>query len=245
MVLLLLVLIVLILISKDSIFKMFVNDEANVLDSKGILSEEYKIGFVSKRKVYIDVLDTDIKILFDKHVDKIIIETKCLSENFNYNVTSKDDIIRILRGNRKNYNQPGNSGKVLIRLPKGCSLDEINILVTNGDVEIYDINSQKLVIKSDNGILRIDSLFVGDLDIFKLHGDVYLSHVELVNLKLNIEDGNGDFIDVYGEDIYANVINGDFVFANVCRNDYQIGSLKVKTLNGKQRVNVNANMVSE
>ena len=47
------------------------------------------------------------------------------------------------------------------------------------------------------------------------------------------------------ENINVKVVNGDFVFANVCEEDYKIDFLKVNTLNGKQMINVNANVLCE
>lgn len=245
MILVLLLLIILFLIFKDSIFKIFTGNEVKLLDRGDVISEEYKIESGFKKSIYIDVLDTDVKIIFDKNSEKINIITKCLSEEFSYNVNAQNDSIKILRNNVQSYKKPGNSGKILVTLPKKCNLNEINILITNGDVSLSGINSQKLILKGDNGIFKIDSVLSDRIEIFKMHGDVSLSHADASSVKVNIKDGSGDFMDVYGEDIYVNVVNGDFIFANVCKDDYYIKSLKVKTLNGKQKVAVNANLITE
>ena len=240
-----LLVLILILIFRDIVVKLIKGKKLSFLRAKKIITKEYKIHDVTNKKLVIDVIDTDVKILFDKHINEINIKTMYLIEEFSYDVSYDRENISIERNNRENYKKLGNSGRILIKIPEKSIINDLNILITNGDVEIYDTNINNMVIKGDNGVVKIDSLNAKNINIFKSHGEVNLSHVNLNTLKLDIKDGNGDFVDVYGENINVKVVNGDFVFANVCEEDYKIDFLKVNTLNGKQKLNVNANVLCE
>lgn len=236
---------ILVLIFRDIVIKLIKGKKLSFLKAKKIITKEFKINDVTNKKLVIDVLDTDVKILFDKDINDINIKTMYLIEEFSYDVSYDEKNISIVRNNRENYKKLGNSGRILIKIPDKCVIDDLDILITNGDVEIYDVDIKNVVIKGDNGVVKIDSLNAKDINIFKSHGEVNLSHVNLNNLKLDIKDGNGDFVDVYGENMNVNVINGDFIFANACEEEYKIDFLKVNILNGKQKINVNANVLCE
>lgn len=236
---------ILVLIFRDIVIKLIKGKKLSFLKAKKIITKEFKINDVTNKKLVIDVLDTDVKILFDKDINDINIKTMYLIEEFSYDVSYDEKNISIVRNNRENYKKLGNSGRILIKIPDKCVIADLDILITNGDVEIYDVDINNVVIKGDNGVVKIDSLNAKDINIFKSHGEVNLSHVNLNNLKLDIKDGNGDFVDVYGENMNVNVINGDFIFANACEEEYKIDFLKVNILNGKQKINVNANVLCE
>ena len=239
----LVLIIILIFMFRDTIVKLVKNNNTKYLDSEKVISKEYKIDNLKNKKIKIDVHDTNIKILSDESLSEINIITNYLIEKLKYDVVYGEDFINISRNNGE-VEKIGNSGKVLIKLPKRSMIDDLKIESLNGDIEFYDVNVDNLIIKNDNGLVKIESLNGKTLDINKLSGDVCFQHLNLTSLNLNVEKGNVNFSDVYGENICVNVENGDFIFVNVFNEDYKIEALKFNTLNGKQKINVNANIIN-
>ncbi len=237
-----LLIIILLLIFRDVILKIL-KSKTSIFKSKKIINKEYKLDNCSNKNVFIDVLDSDVKILYDDQIDEILIKITYLSEEYSYIVDYSDENISILRNNKENSTKAGHSGRILIKLPKKNIISNLDLKVLNGDVEFYDVDIDDLVINAENGIVKIDSFKGNNLKIIKENGDVCLSYLNAYNLELNIKNGNGDFSDVYGENINSHVLNGDFVFVNSTELDYKIKNLKSNTINGKQTLNVNAEII--
>lgn len=238
-----LLILILLLIFRDVIFKI-ITGKKSILKAKRIINKEFKLKNYSDKNVCIDVLDSDVKILYDSEIDEIYIKITYLVEEYPFLVNYNDENISIIRNNKKNLTKVGHSGRILIKLPKKNIINNLNLKVLNGDIEFYDVDINDLVINAENGIVKIDSFNGNNVQINKVSGDVYLNYITTTNLKLDIKDGNGDFSDVYGENIESQVLNGDFVFANSLELEYKIKNLKVNTINGKQKLNVNADFIS-
>lgn len=240
-----LLIIILLLIFRDTIFKLIKGDTLNFLNSKKVITKEVKINNCGIKNFFIDVLDTEVKILYDKDINEISIKTMYLIEEFSYDVNYNKDSVSIIKNDMDNYKGIGNSGRILIRIPKKDIIEGLNMTVINGDIEIYDVDIINALINSHNGIIKIDSLNGDYIDIVKGNGDVSLSHINIKNLSLNIKEGNGDFVDVYADKINVNILSGDFDFANGCESNDRIEVLNINVLNGKQNVNINSNILFE
>lgn len=240
-----LLILILVLIFRDTILKLIKGNKLNFLNSKKVKNTEFKINSVNIKNLFIDVLDTEVKILFDKEIDKINVKTMHLVDDFIYDVKYDESNISIIKNDMGNYKAIGNSGRILIKVPEKNTIEKLNILVINGDIEIYDMNINDLLINSHNGIIKIDSLEGKDINIFKGSGDVNLSNLNVDMLNLEIKEGNGDFVDVYGKNINVNIENGDFDFANCSEVNYEINSLNVNILNGKQNIKLDSNVLCE
>lgn len=240
-----LLVVILLLIFRDVIFKI-ITGKKSLFKSKKVINKEYNLKNYLDKNIYIDVLDTDVKILYHEELDMINIKTSYLSEEFPYLVKyDEDNNISIIKNNKENFTQVGHSGRILIKVPSKNSINSLNLKVKNGDIEFYDVDIDNLIIDAQTGTVKIESLKAKNIEISKLNGDVSLNFVNTINLNLNIKDGNGDFVDVYGENITSNVVNGDFIFANSLELEYEIKSLNVNTVNGKQKLNVNANAINQ
>ncbi len=239
-----LLIVILLLIFRDVILKIITGKKSH-FRTKKVINKEYKLKDSLDKNIHIDVLDTDVKILYDEELDMINIKTSYLSEEFPYLVEyDEDNNISIIKNNKENFTQVGHSGRILIKVPRKNTISNLNLKVGNGDIEFYDVDIDNLIINAQTGVVKIESLKGRNIEIFKSNGHVSLNFVNTINLNLNIKDGNGDFVDVYGENINTNVVNGDFIFANSLELEYEIKSLKVNTVNGKQKLNVNANITS-
>ncbi len=234
------ILLVLILcfIFRDIIFKVLKGEKSNFYKSKKVTTQEYNICEPEGRNILIDILDTDVKILGDENIKDIFIQTSYLVDEFFYDISHDQKTIKIIRNNKENFKEIGNCGRVLIKVPINKMLNDIEISVNNGDIEIYDITSHELKIECGNGALRLDSSRVKSINLSKSNGDVYLSHVCGDSIDLDIKNGNGDFVDVHTERVHVNVSNGDFIYVNADEN-YKIGDLKVNVDNGKKKLKVN------
>lgn len=235
-----LLILILCIIFRDVIFKMR-GKKDNLNKSKRTKSQKYIVDAPNDRSVFIDVLDTDIKVLGDNSVQKIIIETVYLVDEYFYNISHDETSVKIIRNNKENFKDIGNSGRVLIRIPEKSKVNKLNIVSTNGDIEFYDFHVNSISIKCNSGIVKFDNVESDELKIFKAHGDVNLNHSKIKSIDMDIKNGNGDFVDVYGENVKVNVTNGDFIFVNALENK-DIKDLKVNVLNGKKKIKVNNNL---
>lgn len=225
-------------IFRDIIFKVLKGEKSNFYKSKNVKTQEYSVREVEGKSIFIDTLDTDVKIIGDENVQNIIIQTSYLVDKFSYEISHDQNIINIIRNNKKNFKEIGKPGRVLIRVPMNKNLNNIKILVNNGDIEIYDIPLNALNVKCGNGALKLDSGKIKSVSILKSNGDVSLLNLFSDFVDLDIKNGNGDFVDVYSEKVYVNVFNGDFIYVNADEN-YKIHDLKVNVENGKKKLNVN------
>lgn len=224
-------------IFRDIILKVLKGEKSNFYKSKKVTTQEYNICEPEGRNILIDILDTDVKILGDENIKDIFIQTSYLVDEFFYDISHDQKTIKIIRNNKENFKEIGNSGRILIKVPMHKNLNNVEILVNNGDIEIYDITSRELKIDCGNGALKLDSSRIMNVNIFKSNGDVCLSHVCGDSVDLNIKNGNGDFVDVHAERVHVDVSNGDFIYANADEN-YKIGDLKVNVENGKKKLKV-------
>lgn len=238
-----LLILILILIFRDTILKLIKGNKINFLNSKKVKSREFSIDSFNIKSLFIDVLDTEVKILFDKEIDKISVKTMHLVDDFSYDVKYDQENITILKNDMDNYKKIGTSGRILIKVPKKDIIEKLNILVINGDIEIHDMKISDVLINSHNGIIKVDSLEGKDINIFKGSGDVNLSHLNVDMVNLEIKEGNGDFVDVYGKNINVNIESGDFDFANCSEVNYKINSLNVNILNGKENIKLDKNLL--
>lgn len=238
-----LLILILILIFRDTILKLIKGNKINFINSKKVKSREFSIDNFNIKNLFIDVLDTEVKILFDKEINKINIKAMHLVDDYSYDVRYDEDSITIIKNDQDNYKKIGNSGRILIKVPKKCIIEKLNILVINGDIEIYDMKVNDILINSHNGIIKIDSLEGKDINIFKGSGDVNLSNLNVEMLNLEIKEGNGDFVDVYSKNINVNIESGDFDFANCSEVNYKINSLNVNILNGKENIKLDKNLL--
>lgn len=228
---------VLCLIFRDTIVKVIKGKKTNFYKSQTIKSKTYEIDLSDRKDLYIDVFDTDIKILCDKDIKDVSIQSDYLVEESSYQVSYDKEGIKVVRNNRENYRGIGNVGRVFIKIPEKTLLNKLNILLTNGDIEVYDINSDYLNIKSNNGWIKLDDVRLNYMNIFKEHGDVSVNSGDILNIRLDIQNGNGDFVDVYGDNMDINVINGDFIYANSDDN-YEVKELNVNVENGKKVLDI-------
>lgn len=240
-----LLIVIMLLIFRDTVFKLIKGDKLNFLNSKKVITKEFKINNEFIKKIFIDVLDTEVKILYDKEINEINIKTMYLIEEFCYEVNYNNEGVSIIKNDMCNYKGIGNSGRILIRIPRKDSIENLNMTVVNGDIEMYDVDVYSSLINSHNGVIKIDSLNGKDIDIVKGNGDVSLSHINIKDLSLNIKEGNGDFVDVYADKINVNILSGDFDFANGCDSNERIDSLNINVLNGKQNVKIDSNILCE
>lgn len=228
---------ILCIIFRDTIIKVIKGKKTNFYKSQTVKSKTYEINPSKEKDLRIDVLDTDIKILGDKDIKNIIIQTDYLVEECCHEVTFDEKSISIVRDDKENYKEIGHTGRILIKIPEKVLLNKLGIVLTNGDIEIYDINFHHLDIRASNGWVKIDNVRVKHMNIFKTHGDLNINSGNISNIQLNMYNGNGDFVDVYGENMDITVVNGDFIYAN--RDDeYKIRNLNVNVENGKKVLNV-------
>ncbi|BAK80710.1 DUF4097 family beta strand repeat-containing protein [Candidatus Arthromitus sp. SFB-rat-Yit] len=233
-----LLILILCFIFRDIIFKVLKGEKSNFYKSKNVKTQEYNIREVEGKNIFIDTLDTDVKILGDENVQNIIIQVSYLVDKFSYEISHDQNSIKIIRNNKKNFKEIGNCGRILIRVPMNKNLSNIELLVNNGDIEIYDIHLNVLNVECGNGALKLDSGKIKSVNILKSNGDVSLLHLFSDFIDLDIKNGNGDFVDVYSEKVHVNVLNGDFIYVNADEN-YKIQDLNVNVENGKKKLNVN------
>ena len=228
---------ILVLLFRDVIIKMFSGKKIKKLPGNKVITEEYESKQINNKQIYLDVLDTEVKVLFDNKIDTIKVITSYLSEEFIYEVTDKDEILKVIKNNKNNFKNLGSSGKVLVKIPNTATINKLNVTNSNGDIEIYDCKIDSVSLKCESGLLKVETLDSVNTDIFKKYGDVSLNNVNVNSLKVHIDEGNADFSDVYGKDINIECLNGDFVFANVNK-DYVIENFNAEILNGKKNIDI-------
>lgn len=233
-----LLIVILILLFRDVIIKIITGNKFKVLSGNKVITQEYEVKNIENKNIHMDVLDTNVKIVFDNEIDSIKINTSYLAEKFSYRVEYDDKNIKIIKNNKMNLKKLGSSGKVLIKIPQKVVINTLKMLVVNGDVEIYDSKINELIINEENGLLKIETLESTNLKIYKKNGDATLNNVTINDLDMNIEVGNGDFSNVYGESMNIKLTSGDFIFVNI-DDEYEIKKLNVDVLNGKKKLDVN------
>ncbi len=238
MIYIILLIIILFLLFSDIIVKILKGKKKDFYKSKKIKSQEYEIDSKGEMSLTIDVIDSDIKILCDDTIKNITIQLKYLLEEYCCDVSYDDKNISIIKNNVNHSKQIGNMGRILIKVPKKDSIGNLDILVNNGDIELYDLNLSNLDIKSSGGIIKLDSFKSKYISLFKESGDVYIHSLESNELRLNVKNGNSNLEDVYGESMDVFVLSGDFIFAN-SNKDYEIPKLNVRVDNGRKVLDVN------
>ena len=112
----------------------------------------------------------------------------------------------------------GGGESLVIEVPAGLLLDDIDIKTSNGEVELIDIELSKLDVYTLNGKIILDGLTIG--------ADMTL---ETINGEINIQDITGSY------DLYASTSNGRIYLRNVDFIEYILntsnGTINLANLN--------------
>ena len=170
--------------------------------------------------------ESDYEISIDKDLNIITISNDVKNNFFTFNI---EQIFDFLNG----------GDKVIIEVPEGLLLGNIDIKSSNSRADIRNISTKEINVEVSNGSITLDSLTVaGDIDLYTSNGDIKVKNI-IGQYDLDASTSNGritlDNLEMFNYDLHSS--NGNIIIDNL-NVDLQDGEiLYATTSNGSIEMN--------
>ena len=122
--------------------------------------------------------------------------------------------------------------KMVITVPSGTKLDDLDVKCSLGDIKIFGISSSMLTVDESLGAITINNAEYDTMKVSNSLGDVDVSGVKADSIKGNLSMGSLHMDDVNIKDVDCENNMGDIKFSGECKYlnlDVDMGDIKVDT----------------
>lgn len=177
----------------------FFNDNQKILD--GDFTQEYNANEIEQLEIEIAGGGIDIQ---ESDKDQIVVvgtdtdQLQCYQEDGILHVIGQEESMDF-------------HGKVIIYLPKGKFIDEANLQIGGGEVNISDLSTENLVINMGGGQVSADRIISKSADIEIGAGESRIKDSEIEDVTISVGMGSSYFSGLITGDLSANNSMGSII----------------------------------
>jgi len=174
------------------------------------LAKVDEIIFIENKnyEININLSSEDISFV-PSNDDGIHVEFEDLDIN-NYEVI-KDDYNLKIEGKKTNYFGKKINGLIKIEIPKGLRIKKCEINSVLSDIDIFEINSDDLIIHTNVGDINIKTIQGEQIKINTVSGDVFINSIKGKNIKFETISGDYTIDSLISDELTASSVSGNII----------------------------------